>query len=403
MEGVSAGDSTFIRGRMYRTGEPVELVCEGGRILDIHPYPYAATLAGSADNGALPFIAPGLTDLQINGYAGIDLNSVLLTTKDIARLSLLLLSQGVTAYYPTVITNGAEATAALLRSIADACREDRLAASCIAGIHLEGPFLSPEEGPRGAHERRFIRPPDWELLQYWQQEARGLIRIVTLSPEWPEATGFIERCARHGIKAAIGHTAATPQQIGEAVEAGAVMSTHLGNGAHLTLPRHPNYIWEQLARDQLWSCLIADGFHLPDAVLKVILKVKGHQAVLVSDSVYLAGLKPGEYHTHIGGDVVLEPGGRLHLKRNAELLAGSARPLPHGIHHLAVSGLASLADAWEMASLRPAAMMGLPGQAGLTAGAPADVVLFTPGPNGICVHRTYKGGVMVYDRGQDNV
>ena len=152
---------------------------------------------------------------------------------------------------------------------------------------------------------------------------------------------------------AIGHTAATPEQIREAVAAGALLSTHFGNGVHPMLPRHPNYLWEQLAADELWASVIADGFHLPDAVLKTVMRMKGSRAILVSDSVALAGMPPGEYESPIGARVVLTPEGRLHLATDPRLLAGSAQPLIAGIAHLVDSGLASLGEAWEMASARP--------------------------------------------------
>jgi len=166
------------------------------------------------------------------------------------------------------------------------------------------------------------------------------------------------------------------------------------------LPRHPNYIWEQLAQDELWSCLIADGFHLPDQVLKVVMKVKGERAVLVSDAVSLAGMPPGTYSTHVGGQVVLTSSGRLHLAENEKLLAGSARMLLNGIEVLTRRGLAHFADAWEMASTRPAKLMALPAAGGLTAGARADFVLFRRNSEGVQLECTYKDGECVWRRGE---
>ncbi|MFD2876734.1 hypothetical protein ACFTAO_13370 [Paenibacillus rhizoplanae] len=123
------------------------------------------------------------------------------------------------------------------------------------------------------------------------------------------------------------------------------------------LPRHPNYLWTQLAEEALWCTLIADGFHLPDEVLKVAMKVKGRQALLVSDAVALAGLAPGSYDTPVGGRVVLTPAGRLHLAGEPGLLAGSAQMLLRHIARLSAAGLASLPDAWDMASVQPAGFM----------------------------------------------
>jgi N-acetylglucosamine-6-phosphate deacetylase len=266
----------------------------------------------------------------------------------------------------------------------------------IAGIHLEGPFISPEDGPRGAHDRAFVRPPDPDLFRRWQEGAGGRIRLVTLSPEWPGACPFIEGCVKEGVTVSIGHTAATPGQIRDAVAAGASMSTHLGNGSHLTLPRHPNYVWEQLAQDGLAACFIADGFHLPDSVIKVILRVKGRNAMMVSDAVYLSGLPPGTYDTHIGGKVKLRSEGRLHLAGDGRILAGSVRMVLSGVDHLVCAGLAGLGEAWEMASTRPAARMNLAAGRGLKASAPADFVLFARVKDRIEILETWKGGRKVF-------
>ncbi|MDB5324164.1 MAG: N-acetylglucosamine-6-phosphate deacetylase [Phycisphaerales bacterium] len=374
----------------YATGQPIELRIEGGAIQSIDLLD-----PQGAGNSNLPIAAPGLVDLQINGYAGHDINSLPLADDTVGNLIRALWREGVTSCFPTVITNSPDAIAAAMRTIARACERDAVTARGVAGIHLEGPFISPDDGARGAHPREFVRPPDWELFKQWQEAAGGRIRIVTMSPEWPGSADFITRCTEGGVTVSIGHTSATPEQIRDAVRAGARMSTHLGNAAHLMLPRHPNYLWEQLAQDELWSCLIADGFHLPDQVIKVVLKVKGERAMLVSDAVSLSGMPPGAYSTPVGGRVVLTPEGRLHLADNEMMLAGSAQMLVRGVEHMVSSGLAGLAEAWEMASVRPAGFMGLAVSAGLTAGAPADLVLFHRDGNAISVAHTYKAGELV--------
>lgn len=344
------------------------------------------------------WVAPGLVDLQVNGFAGFDLNTHPLQPETVVQLTEHLWQIGVTEYCPTVITNAPDAIEQAVGVIAEAVRKHPTIGRSIAGIHLEGPFVSPEDGPRGAHDARYVRAPDWPLFEHWQAAAHGLIRLVTLSPEWPEASAFIANCVKQGIKVAIGHTAANTETIAAAVRAGATLSTHLGNGAHVVLPRHPNYIWAQLAEDELWASFIADGFHLPDAVLKVIMRVKGERAFLVSDTVYLGGLPPGEYRTHIGGDVVLRPDGKLHLARSPELLAGSVKPLLYAIKHLVDAGLCSFADAWDMASVRPAAFLGLPAQVGIAEGAPANLILMKQSKSGWEVQEVWHAGVKVYTK-----
>ncbi|GAC1399634.1 MAG: hypothetical protein NVSMB65_17650 [Chloroflexota bacterium] len=376
---------TTLDGVNVLTGEPVRLGLRDGRIAYVEALPPTA-----AEH--VPLLGPGLVDLQINGYAGIDLSGSTISAQDVTRLTRLLWREAVTTFCPTVITNSDDGIAASLRAIAAACAADPLVDSMVAGIHLEGPFLSPADGPRGVHNIRYVKPPEWDLFRRWQEDAGGRIRLITLAPERPGALEFIGRCVAAGILVAIGHTAAEPEVIRAAVAAGARLSTHLGNGAHVMMPRHRNYIWEQLAQDDLWASFIPDGFHLPEAVLTVGLRAKRDRALLVSDAVAISGLPPGHYTMHDGTEVVLAPSGRLHLAANPALLAGSAQMLPWGIAHLARSGLCDLGEAWLLASLRPATCLGLPTAAGLAPGAPADLVLAGWDGRVLAIDRVYKAG-----------
>jgi N-acetylglucosamine-6-phosphate deacetylase len=388
--------SATLEGYHYKTGEWTELSCLDGRIIDIQT---DCTRRMDTKESGFCFLAPGLVDLQINGYAGFDMNTVPIEENTVLELARALWREGVTTFFPTVITNDDESIEAAVRSIASACKLDEDVSRAVGGIHLEGPFLSPEDGARGAHPKAHVKAPSWNLFQRWQDAAEGRIKLITVSPEWANSTGFISACTESGVTVSIGHTSATPEQIREAVGAGARMSTHLGNGAHLMLARHPNYIWEQLAQDDLWTCVIADGFHLPESFLKVVLKVKDEQVMLVSDAVKLSGMEPGEYSLHIGGSVVLTPQGRLHLADNPKLLAGSAQMLAWGIAHLERSGLCSLGQAWDMASLRPSRFMGLEACDGLVVGAPADVAVFEKDHSGgILIKQTYKNGRLVFQK-----
>lgn len=396
-------------GRHYRTGETVAVRVRDGIIAECRGIGsadselYAANLP---EGETLPWIAPGLVDLQLNGYGGLDMNAPDLPEETVEALIDRLWEEGVTSFYPTVITGSDASMERAVAVIARVCsrleREGGLGgAHSIAGIHLEGPFISPEDGPRGAHNRAFVKAPDLKLLEAWQQAAGGRIRIVTLSPEWPEAEAFIAGCAEQGIVAAIGHTAASADQIGRAAAAGASLSTHLGNGAHPVLPRHPNYIWDQLADERLWASVIADGFHLPGAFLKVARRVKGDRLILVSDAVSLGGMPPGNYDTPVGGHVTLTAQGRLHLAGQPALLAGSALPLTAGIAHMRSSGICSLGEAWDMASTAPSRLMKLETSAGLQPGAPADLAVFTLDEGQIRVQETYKQGKRMFRRAPD--
>ncbi len=228
----------------------------------------------------------------------------------------------------------------------------------IVGLHLEGPFISPLDGARGAHPQRFVRAPDVSMLERWQELAGGMIRLLTLSPEWPETDRLIRQACELGMRVAIGHTLATSQQIADAVAAGASLSTHLGNGLPAMLPRHPNPLWDQLARPELWTSAIADGFHLPRSVFEVFRQVKGERLFLVSDCTEFAGMPPGRYASPIGGEVVLTAEGRLHMAENDQLLAGSALSLRQIVEKTVKNGWLSREEAWEMAAVRPWRFLG---------------------------------------------
>jgi N-acetylglucosamine-6-phosphate deacetylase len=307
---------------------------------------------GKTDDPQL-FFGPGFLDIQVNGYGGVDYNLAQKNYLDLGQISRSLLKVGVCNHFPTVITNSPEQINKLLGQILQLVHSDNLANQCISGIHLEGPFISSEDGPRGAHFREYVQAPDWELFRNWQERAEGNIKLLTLSPEWENATKFIEKCVDSGVKVSIGHTNASPIQIQEAVKAGAILSTHLGNGTHAVLPRHPNYIWSQLAEEKLATSIIADGFHLPKEVIQVFKKVKGDKLILISDAVALAGMEPGNYDTPVGGQVTLTSEGKLHLRENSQTLAGSAMNILQGVNFMIQHHITNFSEAWAMASIRP--------------------------------------------------
>jgi N-acetylglucosamine-6-phosphate deacetylase len=305
----------------------------------------------------LPFIGPGLIDLQINGINGIDYNTTALTQEDVIKTTHYLLSQGVTTFLPTVITNSDESILAIVRTINEACKSDSLVNECVWGIHLEGPFISPKEGAKGAHDEKYIKAPDWELFTKFQEAAGGRIRLVTIAPEWEGSCSFIEKCRAQGIIVAMGHSLANTEQISMAVKAGMTLSTHLGNGIPLLLKRHPNMIWDQLAEDGLYSCIITDGIHTPDSFMKVVMKNKGKHTLVVSDATCYAGMPPGEYQSHIGGSVILDGEKRVSLKGSPGILAGAAKSLLENVETLIDHNLATLKEAWEMASVNVSEML----------------------------------------------
>ena len=343
-------------------------------------------------------LAPGWIDLQVNGFAGVDFNRPDTSHEDIARAIEAILATGTTRFFPTVITGPPEEMTGALRNLADA-KALLPAGDAIDGFHVEGPAISPDDGPRGAHPERWVRRPDLDEFHRWQEATRGAIRIVTLAPEWPGAPAYIEALAEAGVVVAIGHTNATTEQIADAVAAGATMSTHLGNAAHAVLPRQRNYIWDQLADDRLTASFIVDGIHLGRSFLRTALRAKGiARSVLVTDASAPAGANPGRYT--LGDQLVdLTEDGRVVLA-DQDRLAGSALRMDHGVANLVTDGGVSLADAVAMATTNPARAAGVSGRAlGLSPGERADLVLFTfDADHGtLQVLETYLSGRKVFD------
>lgn len=378
-----------IRGRHYLTGELYDFSLAEGLIQAIEPPSPSKPVSGGEDY----WVAPGLLDLQVNGYAGCDFCSGEVSPNDVITVAHKLTEAGVTAFCPTVTTNSFAAMAAGLRAIALACEQFELAKERILTVHLEGPYLSPEDGPRGAHPREHVRLPDWDEFTRLQEAAGGRIGLITLAPELPGALEFISKARQAGILVALGHHAANREQLHTAVAAGAIMSTHLGNGAHANLPRHPNYIWEQLAHDGLLASIIVDGHHLPPAVVKTIYRTKGSQRlILVSDAVSVAGLPPGRYQ-FMGLEVELWPDQSVHLV-GTPYLAGSALKLADGVKNVIRFAGATLAEAIEMASTNPAKLLALfPQRGNLQIGARADLTLFQATQTGYELAGTVVCGV----------
>jgi N-acetylglucosamine-6-phosphate deacetylase len=262
-----------------------------------------------------------------------------------------------------------------LATIARAIWELPEVAVRIPGIHLEGPFISPDDGPRGAHPRQHVRPPDWDEFQRLQEAAEGRIKLLTVSAEYDNSPELIRCVAASGVLVAIGHTKATSEQIKAAVDAGARMSTHLGNGAHPTIRRHPNYIWDQLAEDRLAASLIVDGHHLPPSVVKSMIRAKTpERIVLVSDVTSMGGMPPGRYKTGLG-DLEVLPSGKLVPAGQPDILAGASLPIHACVANVMRFAGVDLAEAIDMASRRPAELIGI-GNRGLEVGTPADLFLF---------------------------
>jgi N-acetylglucosamine-6-phosphate deacetylase len=385
-----------IVGRHYRSGRSVQVECVAGRIASVREVQLPAD-----EVERLPWLAPGFIDVQSNGYGGQEFSSADLTTEQVATITAQQNAFGVTQYCPTVTTTSRGTFLHALSTVAEACRRWPSVNHAVAGIHVEGPYISPEDGPRGAHPLAHCRPPDWDEFQQLQDAAEGRIVILTMSAEYPQAAEFIARAVKAGVVIALGHTAANSAQIRAAVDAGASLSTHLGNGAHRMLRRHPNYLWDQLADDRLMASLIVDGHHLPAEVVKTFVRAKTpERCLLVSDLSGLAGLPAGRYETELCNLEILDDG-RLVIAGQDQLLAGASRPIGVGIANVIRFAGVDLATAVEMATRRPAQLLGRPCSE-LEVGDAADLVLFDLGPDGdassegLHVRATISQGAVTY-------
>jgi len=386
-----------LKGISVFSGKPVLVRIEGTKITAVEE------LSGKEDpRTELPYISPGFLDSQVNGFNGIDYSLDDLKADQIEALVIRLAQSGTTRHVPTFVTMPDERLVRNLKLLVETMEKCAPVKAGIAGFHLEGPFISSEDGPRGAHDKKFIRQPDFSLFEKWQRAAGGNIKLITIAPELPGAADFIKAAVMAGVRVSIGHTAAAPEQIQEAIAAGAVCSTHLGNGSHAQLPRLKNYIWEQMAADSLWAGIICDGFHLPKAVVKVISRVKGPERLfLVSDTALLGGYKPGLYKWG-NLDVEVFADGHLGLA-GSSALAGAAHLLDWDIARYMEFTGASLKEAIALCTSQPARFFGLnthDGYGSFAPGNPANLTVFHYGPadRKLKIQRTICNGEILFQQ-----
>lgn len=360
-------------GRHYGTGEPVGVELSGKRIgRQIALQPAGAALA---DLEHWPYLAPAFLDIQVNGYGGQEFASADLTAERVAAVIRAFDPFGVARLCPTITTERYEVLCHALDAVASLADSSPEWSYRIPGIHLEGPYITSEDGARGAHPKAHCRAPDWDEFQRLQAAARGRIRILTMSPEFDGSARFIEQVAATGVIVAIGHTSATAEQVRAAVDAGARLSTHLGNGSHVTFHRFRNYLWPQLAEDRLLASLIADGHHLTPEMLRVFVRAKTpERCILVSDISGQAGQAPGRYASPFC-DVEILPDGQLVVAGQRELMAGASVPLHSGVANAMRFAGVDLKTAVEMAAHHPAKLLGLE-PVGLDPGLHATLVQF---------------------------
>ncbi len=395
--------STEIRtyvGKRYDTLEVVEIQVAGDKIVSV------VKQEGEAQD--VPFVAPGLFDIQVNGAVGYEFSSSKLTKEGVISVLEKMLRDGVFRICPTLTTNAPETMKAAARTIADACKARPDLAEIVWGIHLEGPFISQAEGAIGAHPKRFCIPYSQEVFDDVQAACDGMVKLVTLTPEYPNAGEFVRYLVSQGVLVSIGHTNADGAQIDEAVRAGAKLSTHLSNATRHLLPKWENYFFAQLADDRLNASIIVDGFHISPQLVRTIVRTKGlDKLVLISDQSPLAGFPPGKYSMELC-DFEIQPNGKVTLAGDPNLLACASFPVGYCVANvMSIEGL-PLNKCYDLAVTRPAELLGAPRFSSgnddfLTPGGVADFVLFnvqraTYGELGILDGKSFKTGKLLYDK-----
>lgn len=379
-----------IEALLYSDNKPVSIEIAEGFIHKVVPL----TAPEQKANKKL-YVAPGLIDNQVNGYLGVEFTSSELTTEDVRKVVSELRKTGVTTFLPTVITASNEKLIKSFDGLTEARHDPEIARS-IPGFHLEGPYISPEKGYRGAHNSDEIRRPDWDEFQKLNEAAEGKILQVTLAPEVEGSVDFIRKCVEQGIVIALGHHNASADEITRAVDAGARTVTHLGNGCANTIHRFNNPFWIQLAEDRLMASVILDGIHVLPEQAKVFYKSKGsRRLILTSDITMLAGMPPGNY-TWDGKEVVLAPDGCIRYPQGNSF-AGASLPLLTGINNIMRFTGCTLGEAINMASGNPARLYGFEDRGVIEVGKRADLILFRMEENQIHINKSIMAGEVLFD------
>ena len=304
---------------------------------------------------------PGFVDLQVNGYDGVDFTSPDVSAEDVLRCAARLRELGTAGFLATIVTAPPADIENSMKAVSEAMRQQGPDGN-ILGIHLEGPFISPEQGYRGAHREKCIREADLLWFRKLQDLAQGCIRIVTVAPETPRIPAFIE-AVRDKVLVACGHTNTDYASLRAAVNAGLSLVTHFGNGCRHLIDRHRNPLVNMLACSELTLGFISDGHHLPEPFLRMLANcVPVERLFVVSDSVHFGGLAPGVYDSGFG-PVRVDENGRLCLASDANVLAGSAATMMECMNHLASLRIYDESDLLKIGFETPLRLLGLDAEA----------------------------------------
>ena len=367
-------------GLYQATGQPLRVRWVDGRISDV----------GGADGTPDCWIAPGLFDIQTNGFGGIDFQQDGLSEEQLLRAVRKIQASGCTRLLLTLITADWPSLTSRLRNLRDLRANSLELQSAIAGWHIEGPFLSKEPGFHGAHDPALLIEPTPEHILELRSITENDPLLLTMSPEVKGVNQAIQLATARGIKVSIGHTNASAPQIEEAIQAGATAFTHLANGCPRLLDRHDNILWRILSRNDLIVSLIPDGIHVSPALFQLMHRLIARDSICyTTDAMSAAGMPPGRFtlgklNVEVGADqVVRQPG--------QNLFAGSALTPIEGVVRAAKMLDLRWQEVWSRLSQTPAKFMGI--QHELAVGQPADFCLLRcNGAGTITELQVYKNG-----------
>lgn len=369
--------------RHYKTGTALQLTIEKSRIAEIKP------LTDSSPD--LPWIAPGLVDLQINGFGGIDLNRPLPDQESWRHLCQQLFAHGCTHFLATLITHSQGEYRELLAPLEK--YRSTYSLNCV-GYHFEGPFLNPNPGTRGAHSSEQMIPCNIPLLEEWIHLTHQQVKMITLAPEvdWNSSEIFIREATTRGIRISLGHSSASASILQKALQAGASAWTHLGNAVANPMPKWENVIFSVLAEESLPAFLIPDGLHVPNPAFKVLARHLGiERLLLTTDAMAGAGQTTGDY-TLGKAAVRLSDDGSARLPETGRLAGSTLTPFAGVFRAAELSGLA-WPEMWDAFSIHPARWLGL--DHALEEGRDANFCLFHTEPS-LRLENVFHQGINVF-------
>jgi len=342
------------------------VLIEKGKIVAVGPEAALGPLEGAQIIDARGMIiTPGFLDIHVHGSMGHDTMDG--TAEALEGMARFFVSHGVTSFLPTTITGPRDKILAAIETV-DRWSGAEDGAEAL-GVHLEGPYISVEK--RGAQPAQYIRPA--EATEYELFFKKGGVKLITLAPEVPENKGLIAYALQKGATVAVGHSAATYEEVMESVSLGLSHAAHTFNGMGGLHHREPGTAGAVLTSDQITAEVIADNIHVHPAMVRLLVRAKGiERVVLVTDAMRACGMADGFYE--LGGEEIVVQDGVARTREGS--LAGSTLTMDRAVRNLIGAADIPLPQALQMATYNPARALGVDDRKGsLAPGKDADILL----------------------------